>query len=883
MKKKEQETQSLLKKKISELTFDDLAKLEKPLGTPDRPFPMWGTVKVMDETGKPTFEQRLTKIADAEKPMMVHSDRPYAEVMALAYCDMPVPSMLTNMYDILERARPECKNRSYMMIGDPGFGKSFLGALIGRLGSRDPVDVLDCGGKNMRELLFEMVLDFGSNDALPTAIDKRLESGAIQGMSVGLLKSIPGNYVTEAENGKVVIDWAALKESGPHVEKAFEVLTKVSKIEGLDNAGGNALGMNSQYGPAIRAFVEGRPIVFDEYNKSREGTDDNLQTYLQFVVGEIDTCTVQNPLKNKDNTKGPDSFTFRREDMRLGHIAVLTGNKKEDGTTTRSLNKSVYSRLDPQVLQDPTAEDWQHRLCQIMSGVPVSTLYNTFREKADKDPEAFGEWLLSLRRTKADLVEKKPVSPLQETLLRNWPALVNATERMGKFYHKWQQLTDVDKAAGTDATLGQEVDEEYSKRTSIDFRKVIKHVEEAIPVRPRMTALGHDADVSLAGWDKPPVYRKKEVEDVALHFGTRMTDLLMRKVYETSGAIAKPNLYRLLKAEMAECGLKDIHLNEGARSHQKAVEDLLNITVFRDKNRNVQANLAQRIMCDYLRSVDPNIATTDNEQIVTTTQMSAAIDEINRQSAEGRRNLMVVNDDHRTLSKTPFVAAKIVDSIVDPDRADKVRTEDLLNYREFVTALVMPGIGDNNRKSIWDNNVSDFFRKDEVEAGKNVAAPAAAQKTSAAAGSGDTSQDVSVEIAENRSASGLGVTSIIVRDKDKKGNDYELLTHVIVNTKRDRMIVVGSSLPENLEKDLEQSGIVHVDRNARGAKAKLGEAMNDLLQGVDEEACLRLKEAFAYRSRLAPEQSDHDIKDVLVDNTIEPRLHKLAVSPKFAA
>lgn len=881
MKKNEKETQSLLRTKISHLTPDDLARLEKPLGTPDRPFPMWGTVKVMDDSGKPSFEQRLTKVADAERPMMVYSDRAYPEVMALAYCDMPVPSMLTNMYDILERARPESKNRSYMMIGDPGFGKSFLGALIGRLGSREPVDVLDCGGKNMRELLFEMVLDFGSNDALPSAIDKRLASGTIQDMSIGLLKTIPGGHVTESESGRISIDWAALKESGPHVEKAFEVLSKVSKIEGLDNAGGNALGMNSQYGPAIRAFLDGRPIVFDEYNKSREGTDDNLQTYLQFVVGEIDTCTVQNPLKNKDNTKGPDSFTFRREDMRLGHIAVLTGNKKEDGVTTRSLNKSVYSRLDPQVLQDPTPEDWQHRLCQIMSGLPVSTLYHTFREKADKDPEAFGDWLLSMRRTKADLVEKKPVPPLQETLLRNWPALVNSTERMGKFYHKWQQLTDVDKAAGTDATLGQEVDEEYSKRTSIDFRKVIKHVEEAIPVRPRMSQLGNDAEISLKGWDQAPVVKKKEVEDVALHFGTRMTDLLLRKAYETSGAIGKPNLDRLLKAEMADCGLKDIHLNEAARSHQKSVEDLLNITIFRDKNRNVQATIAQRIMCDYLRSVDPNIKTADNEQIVTTTQMAVAIDEINRHAAENKPALMVVNDNYQTLSKTPFVAAKIVDTAVSPDESEKVRTEDLLTYRELVTALVMPGVGENNRKSIWDSNISECLKALDGGGEKGATAPAVVQKPAAANDVNEVSQDMAIEIAENRSASGLGVTSLVVRDKDKEGKDCEVVAHVVINGKRDRMIVVGPSLPESLEADLKQGGIAHISRDDRGARAKIGEAMDDLLQGVDEEACLRLKEAFAYRNAVTPEQSNKDINDVLVDKTVAPRVCKLAVSPKF--
>ena len=884
MKKEQKNQESLLKKKISELTADDLAALEKPLGTPDRPFPMWGTVTVPDGNGRPVLEQRLTMIADDQRPMMIYSDRSYAEVAALAYCDMPVPSMLTNMYDILERARPESQSRAYMMIGDPGFGKSFLGALIGRLGSREPVEVLDCGGKNMRELLFEMVLDFGSADALPDAIDKRAASGRLKDISVGLLKSIPGDFVSVAADGRLSIDWAGLKEPGAHVEKAFEVLSKISKVEGLDAAGGNALGMNSQYGPAIRAFIEGRPIVFDEYNKSREGTDDTLQTYLQFLVGEVKTFTAPNSLKSKDNSSGPDSFTFRREDMKMGHVVILTGNKKEDGITTRSLNKSVYSRLDPAVLQDPTPEDWQHRLCQIMSGVPVSTLYKVFHEQADKDPEAFGEWMLSLRRTKAELTEKAPVPPLQETLLKNWQALLESTEHMGRFYHEWQQLTDVDKASSRNSALGQEIDEEFSKRTSIDFRKVIKHVEEAIPVRPRMTQLGTGHDFSLKGWDTPPVLKKAEVEDVAAHFGTRMTDLLVRKAYETSGAIGKPVLYGMLKTKMIEEGLKDIHLNEGARSEtNKSVEDLLNITVFRDKSKNAQAALAQKILCDYLRSVDSNIKTTDNEQIVTTTQMSAALEHINRQSSEGKLDLMIANRDYNTLSAKPFVAASILDSAVAIQEAEKVKTEEMVSYKDLVTSFVIPVVRDNNLKSIWNNNISEALMKGEAEErAKQASQPQAAQQQANDNSAVPLEKDEGLRMAENRSESGIALTSLLVRDKDAAGRDTEILTHIIVNNNREKMMIVGGDISPSLERDLKLAGVSHISRNEPGAKAKIDAAMGELLQGVDETVRSNLKMAFMYRGFVEKERADKvEIQDLLADKTIEPRAMKMVLAPKF--
>lgn len=880
MKKDQKESKGLLQKKIVELTPEDLAHLEKPLGTPDRPFPMWGTLTISDDKGKMSSEQRLAMVAD-KRSMMVYSDRSYAEVMALAYCDMPVPSMLPNMYDILERARPESVSRAYMMIGDPGFGKSFLGALIGRLGSKEPVEVLDCGGKNMRELLFEMILDFGAADALPDAIDKRLAVGALKDISIGLLKGMP-DYVRETADGKISIDWDGLKTPGHHVEQAFEILSKISKIEGLDNAGGNALGMNSQYGPAIRAFIEGRPIVFDEYNKSREGSDDTLQTYLQFLVGEISTFTAPNSLKSKDKSSGPDSFTFRREDMKLGHVVILTGNKKEDGMTTRSLNKSVYSRLDPQVMQDPTPEDWQHRLCQIMSGVPVSTLYRVFHDEADKDPEAFGDWLLSLRRMKADLTEKNPIPQHQETLLKNWQALVESTERMGKFYHKWQLLTDADKASAQDSALGMEVDEEYSKRTSIDFRKVIKHVEEALPVRPRLTLLGSGHGFSLKDWSKPPVVKKQEVEDVAAHFGTRLTDLLMRKVFETSGAIGKPRLYSLLKTQMVECGLKDIHLEEGALSDQKSVEDLLNLTPFRDKSRSAQAAIAQKVLCDYLRSVDPEIKTTDNEQIVTTIQMSAALDEINRKTTEGKYELMVANRNHQSLSEKPFVAAEVVDCSVRPEMAETVKTQDMISYTDLVTSFVIPGVKDAGLKSIWNDNISKALIKGEAE---EKARQAAEEKSGGVQANDNNAtpveKDEGLRMAENRSETGLAITSLLVRDKDAAGKDTEILAHVIVNSNREKMMIVGGDVSPALERDLKLAGILHVSRNETGAKAKVDAAVNELLQGVDEDARGNLKMAFMYRSLVDEDKRQKEIQELLVDKTIEPRAMMMVLAPKF--
>ena len=183
MKKTEKkDSKDLLGTKIKDLTPEIISQLEKPLGTSDRPFPMWGSQRI-EYNGRSGLEQVLSVIASDSNPMKIYSARPYSEVMALVYCDMPVPSMLQLFFDGLERRKPESRNRTQMLIGNPGHGKSFMGALQGRLRTRKAVEVFDCGGKNMNELLFEMVLDFGAGDALPKAIDKRLKAGTLQALS----------------------------------------------------------------------------------------------------------------------------------------------------------------------------------------------------------------------------------------------------------------------------------------------------------------------------------------------------------------------------------------------------------------------------------------------------------------------------------------------------------------------------------------------------------------------------------------------------------------------------------------------------------------------------------------------------------------------------
>ncbi|HEX2752068.1 MAG TPA: hypothetical protein VHP34_02965 [Alphaproteobacteria bacterium] len=901
-KKKTNNTEALLKKKIKDLTAADFSQLEKPLGTSSRPFPMWGPQRV-EHNGRSDIETVLSFIASDAAPLMVFSERPYEEVVALAYCDMPVPSMLpifkdglerradplVRQKDIVEGRQPQNENfnRTQMMIGDPGHGKSFLGALQGRLRTKGSVEIFDCGGKNMNDLLFEMVLDFGAGDALPKAIDKRLKAGALEDLSVGLLKSLPSKAVSTDKEGNIEsIDWAYLKTAGAEeVQSAFKTLTEVSKVEGLDNAGGNALGMNSQFGPLIRAFQENREIVLDEYNKSREGSDNALQTVIQFMIGELRECTVDNPLKNKDNTSGPSSFTFKRDDMGAGFFVTFTGNKTEDGTTTRSLNKSVYDRLKPDTLPDPDVIDWQHRICQMMVGLPVSTLYTTFQEEADKDPEAFGEWLMWLRKTKAQ-VEGTPVPELQETLLTNWQNVVQSSEKLALFYDRWSGMTDAEKIiTNNNADLIEEVDEEYTKKEGMSFRRIKQHLEEAIPIRSRMEPVDSPVKLDMKSWNKPPQLAERVEENPSLHFGSRLVEFIERMAYEKSGAVGKNRLYTKLLKAMEEYGLRDISLQEGARSQQKSVEEALNISAFSDKDINKQAAMARKIFCDFVRQMDPEIKAED-DQIVTPKKFVDALKYVQEKETAPTNELFVANRDPESLyAGRPLAEAIIKDAAVYAleNKDIDFSIDALVHHDDLIASFALPTVGAKNLSAIWDQNIRPLTGRNPNKSAEQDAEQGTPANDDAARGSTPAAEvpdaDEPLRIAENRSKHGIATTSLQVRYEDAEG-ERPVAIHIVRNEQRNKTLIVSEKVPSKLLAAFREAGVIHVDRNDPLAKTKVDAALTEMTRGMQAGIKDILSEAFMYRSAEdedAPKTGAVSLVDRMLDKDLEPLFPKFVV------
>ena len=425
----------------------------------------------------------------------------------------------------------------------------------------------------------------------------------------------------------------------------------------------------------------------------------------------------------------------------------MTGNKIEDGLTTRSLNKSVYCpvcrrRHSP----EPEVEDWQHRICQMMTGFPISTWYRVYKDHTnmdpDKNPQAFGDWMLSQRRERQGL-KACLFQNCRKHCCRTGRMSCIPLKKLARFYSDWANMTDAENLmASGNIDLIEEVDEEYSKKEGIDFRKIKQDLEEAIPIRPRMLPSDSAVHADFKDFDKQPVLQERDSEGQSASFGTRLVEYLENKVYEKSAAVGKEKLYDKLKAAMDAASFRDVALKEGARNSQKSVEEGLNVTVYDSSDLGKQALEARKVFCNYLREMDNRISD-DDEQIITVERLKRSLATVSAIDTAKTKELFIVNRDPETLVNAPLVAARIEDATgyEDDQENPDFTLGDMVTHEDFMAALALPTVGAKNLDAIWDGNIRELYQQYEKEDGKP-----------------DNEPDDALDIAENRSPLGLAVT-----------------------------------------------------------------------------------------------------------------------------
>lgn len=812
------------------MTDKDLEDNTKPKTLPKKPIPLgvpgapWPTMIRHEDkaNGQTVATLELGVMEDPDRPMLLHSNRPYAEVAGEFYRNMPVPSMLPALEFIISRSDPEQLNRVANLVSDPGTGKSFLAVLVGKArDSRGPI-ITDAGGKNLEYLLFETVFDVAESKSLTKAIDEALAKGSLDKLSINALRKF-GKHFSE-QNGRMAIDWNGLvSDQDMGADTIRSTLELVRTVEHWD-ANKMGIGFKTKKGPLVAAHEEGRDLVIDEINKGKPGTETPLQIVWQVLNGEIAEHTV--------TLGGNGTFTFKRG--KEGMI-ICTGNLPKDGVGTHLISESFDRRVPGYRIANFDETDWQHRICQKLTGLPVSTLHRmqkgSWKKNANgkenwvvDDPDGFTKLLTTLRTIGLSEDEKKNIPEWQMSMIANWQGVLNASERLAHFYHNWSQLVDPDspilKTSMPDVLA--EVENPDDPTSKITPSTMIRQIQDAIQTRPLVKEIKYSGGFSAShDWNTPPMLPSLDREFPEAQLGTRLARIIMDEVERTSEKVGKRQLYHHLRQHAENAGLI------GAKP---AIPMLLNVDVTKLRNVSDEATQMQKALAALLRAEHPNLNLSVNDSdIISLRHVQQAMDRLASQLPANKdpeqltayHNVMyVANTDINTIQQTP-IRRVVTDSRADgeqlADTKKRLPPEKLVSRVALLTSLVLPGTGVINQKALWNRSFT------------NVADP----------------KDAVTAIAQSQSNALLSTTSVICKNEVNGKPAYTKL-HVVRNGKANKMLIVGDGdIPAELRSQLKRKGITYVDQNLPAAESTANAEIRSMMD-VTQEA--QVSAAFLMRN-----------------------------------
>lgn len=696
--------------KIADLSDDELAGMVRGVGLPGLPYPM---ARLKEEDGKTQWV--LGAIESATDPLVVYSPHLSLEqVNRELYCNMPTPSMMAMARDLIETTKPGSKNRLMTIFGDPSSGKTFLFRQVGALVHPEGVVMVDCGGMNVRELFWRTVIDYGSG--VREQLDTRARIGTLNSQTIIALKREFPACIVE-KDGRVAIDWNAIGERREEsesneaaMERAQKLLAHIYSVyEGI-NVQANAFGIKSVPGELLTSFRSGRPILLDEFTKCKIGSDDSMQTFLEFVRGDRAEWTTINPMPT---TAAEDEkvITLRAQDIRMGWHIGVSGNEAKDGDTTHNISDSMKSRLNPRYITDMTVHDWEHRIPQLLAGFPVKTFYDLLRVEANANPERFSSLMNGLCVLGQSAAEVKLRPAHQAYLLQNFPDLIEATKRLAHVYALRQSLSNTESSMFEQKRWKNCADEIMAggaQKLQVTSRRFLDDLEAALRARPQVVP----GDQVTLDFDLSRVFRSFNPKAAASarsagwhRMGAALTDVIIEGIVnDTTGM---PTVREALISECKDNGIVPHDLKEARPSSEyKSLADLLAYDPLKDKGLGSSEQIRQVVAAVHhmLKEMYPGLALTMEQfPLENVAQAMQAAEKGMRDSTYG---IALLNTDLDTLLGTPVVmgysvpvyALDNVDGIAGPGA-------ELVPLHVLLSSLVIPGRQEENLARLWPYNM----------------------------------------------------------------------------------------------------------------------------------------------------------------------------------
>lgn len=804
------------------------------VGIPGRPFP------VMVPNPNATSQEnayRLETIEDPENPIVFWSERTYEEVIGMLYRFIPTPTMLPLFYETLRLLRPENDRRIQFYIGRHGSGKSFVGKLIGDMLHPDGSVTINCADRDLNELLFETVLDVASNPGLYSKINQKLKDGTMSNTSLAALRSVVGSAYHD-EKGYPQIDFEEIGAyhletytnrdgqretdvvfNGASAGDVMEVVLKIAEVEGLAKEA-SFMPLKTQLGILPRVWMEGRVPHLEEYNKCKEGTDTCLHPVLQVLNGEYPRCTVFG--------SGGASFTFDVRDRKPGFFCYLDGNLQADGVATHTLSASANDRVLPNIIQNMSKADWQHRWCQLLTGLPLKVLYDCKKDQWDADPESFTKFLLMIRKMGG--IE---VPPMQLHYINKWEDVLDATEMMAEYNYAYDQKTNPDSVGhqqGLFPELFSEVDEEFYSMAGGSMRRIIKHFNQAMLGRPKTVTVSQSKGFDLSNdWRNPPdINPALHTHRPELSLGTDIVTEFYDDMARLTMGLGKPNLYASLKADFESFRLRRPDLSEGALSNTLYFEDLLNsqkVTM----DHHLQT---QELLCDRMRvhMADVDLAS-QNDFLLPLEMIDGAINKAMKTEPP------VLNDERaQFIHVQGFQPLVTVDNLLhqvalldgipmsDGRRID-VNPKDLLGHDDFLVAMGLPKVGKKSQGFLWNTAISKALDSPIAE------------------------EDEALRISADKSAARLAFTTVLT-SIGTNGSTQSVPIHILKDNTKRKMLMVGGPVDDHIITYLDEAQVDYVDRTAMNARSKIRAFLNSILLERESGIEAHLVGAFFHRNHI---------------------------------
>jgi hypothetical protein len=734
--------ESLMTKRRIDLTPAEIASLKRPVGISGLPYPK---IKLVEDA-QGNVQHQVQIVQDTRNPIVVFSDMSTKKVNGIMYREMAIPAMMHMTQKILERTDPSRSDRIIALLGEASYGKSHEFKKIGRMLHPDGAIQVDCGGMNMHEILFRTVIDYGKG--VKDLFDKRVESGKVSADTLATLESeFPGavmrkpvtiqdaNSTTSYEIESVKINWDAVgkpakdeegkttEDRGDAVRRAKGLMEFLYEKEGI-SVQQNSFGVKTVPGELYESWITGRPLLLDELTKAIPESLDVLNTVTQVFNGESPSARIYNPMSESGDSADNDSpkyLDFNAKDMRASWILGVAGNEASDGITTHELSKSLGSRLYVMRVGDAGQADWAHRTSQVWTGLPLTTLYTVFGKAAQAQPEAFGKFLVDLRKLELSADEVNAIPPHQIEFLLKYPDTVKAANQVSTFWSEQDQLSHDDSPLlAQDAYKGL-VDElgEGARNIGITFRTITasyndaRHTTpEARPVSEAVVNLDlastfNNLDTSVIGQTAPGWHS----------FGANLAEAIRWNIVNATVGMKKTRgaLMKLAK----DNGITPEDFKEALPSDDiKPLSQLLKFDENPEVAGSEELQALRTIATAAIRAQFKNIRQSD-EGIIPMVSLIRAVKELDAQKETNPHTVIVPNDDVNTIGASPLVAAQAIPVF---DLPEDDSAFELMDFRAVLGALVAPKYMEENRERFWPvgfterlDNPPDMANPEKVE------------------------------------------------------------------------------------------------------------------------------------------------------------------------